>query len=55
MAPEDAVAQVGTVVAGLLMASQLPAMYGVVAKRAGTDINAMSPFPTIGQAANFVS
>lgn len=55
MSPEDVIAQVGTVVAGLLMASQLPAMYGVVAKRAGSDINAMSAAPTIGQAANFVS
>jgi hypothetical protein len=46
MTPEDIIAQVGTVVAGLLMASQLPAMYGVVAKRAGSDITAMSAAPS---------
>lgn len=51
----DAIAAFGTVVAGALMASQLPAMAGVVMKRPGSDINKMSAAPTIGQAANFIS
>lgn len=49
----DGVAAFGTVVAGCLMASQLPAMAAIVMKRPGADINKLSPAPTIGQAANF--
>lgn len=49
----DAVSDVGTAVAGLLMASQLPTMYGVIFKKTGMD--KISAMPTVGQASNFAA
>ena len=52
-ATADIVSDVGTGVAALLMASQLPVMYIVVTKT--HDVGHISVLPTVGQFANFIS